>query len=63
MDLETVIRALSGILFVVGILAIPALYWFFGRGADEQEQSKARRENERGEREGQSEEHGSSQED
>ena len=55
LDLVTVFR----IAFVVGILAIPVLYVLFGRGAGGHDQDRARNgDEERGERERHSGEHG-----
>ena len=39
------------VFFVVGIAAIPILYWLFGRKSDRRDQDRARNDNERAERE------------
>lgn len=52
MDWETVFR----ILFVVGAVVVPVVYWFFGREADGSNSDQAQDDGKRGEREHLSEE-------
>lgn len=53
-------KELLRVFFVVGIVAIPILYWAFGRRSVERDQSRARKEDERVKHEHPSKEHGTS---